>query len=246
MGIIEKGLELLYPSNIYCISCGSIIDKTRPYALCDECVRKLHWLGQKTCAKCGKILQESYRHDLCWDCRTYGHEFDKGYTCVQYGLYERGILLDYKYRKKSYIGRKLGDILYERILLEEQSFDLVVPVPMHDKKQAQRGFNQAAVMAARLAQRMGIPCAAGLLMRCRQTLPMKGLGAFERQQNLEGAFAVAPQNRYKIDGRKILLVDDIYTTGSTMDGCSKALREKGAGEIHILSFACGANAAPKQ
>lgn len=246
MGIIDKGLELLYPSNIYCISCGSIIDGTRPYALCDECVEKFHWLGKKTCRKCGKILDEGYRHDLCWDCRTYGHAFDRGYTCVQYGLYERGVLLDYKYKGKSYIGRKLGDILYDRMCLEEQSFDLIAPVPMFGKKQAKRGFNQAAVMAARLALRMEVPYAANLLVRCRKTVPMKGLGAFERQQNLEGAFALAPQNRYTTEGRRILLVDDIYTTGSTMDACSRVLRKAGAAEIHVLSFACGANKAPKQ
>ncbi|MDE8735057.1 ComF family protein [Eubacteriales bacterium DFI.9.88] len=246
MGIIETGLELLYPSNIYCISCGSIIDKTRPYALCDECIEKFHWLGKKTCRKCGKILEESYRRDLCWDCRTYGHDFDRGYTCVQYGLYERGVLLDYKYKGKSYIGRKLGDVLYDRMRLEEEDFDLIAPVPMYGKKQAQRGFNQAAVMASRLAWRMGTPCVANLLIRRRRTLPMKGLGAFERQQNLEGAFAAAPGNHYKLEDRRILLVDDIYTTGSTMDACSRVLREAGAKEIHVLSFACGANKAPKQ
>lgn len=246
MGIIERGLEALYPSNIYCISCGNIIDGTRPYALCDECVQKFHWLGQKTCTWCGKILEPDYRHEMCWDCRLYGHDFDKGYTCVQYGLYERGVLLDYKYKGKSYIGRKLGDAMYDRIALEEQDFDLVVPVPMHEKKQAKRGFNQAAVMAARLAERAGIPYAAKLLVRTKKTLPMRGLGAFERHQNLEDAFAESPGNHYRIEGRKILLVDDIYTTGSTMDACSRVLRQCGAKEIHVLSFACGANVKPKQ
>lgn len=245
MGIIEKGLECLYPSNIYCVSCGSIIDKTRPYALCDECMEKFHWLGKKTCRKCGKILNDDYRHDLCYDCMEYSHEFTKGYTCVQYGLYERGLLMDYKYRGKSYIGRKLGDILYDRISLEEQSFDLIVPVPMHEKKQQQRGYNQAQLMAQRLAQRMELPCASGLLTRVRETLPMKGLGAFDRQENLRGVFAVSQKNHYEIKGRQILLIDDIYTTGSTMDACSVTLKAAGAEEVFALSFACGANIPPK-
>ncbi|MCB6992728.1 ComF family protein [bacterium 210820-DFI.6.37] len=246
MGILEKGLEALYPSSIYCVSCGSIIDATRNYALCDACAEKLHWLGQKTCSRCGKILNEEDRHDLCWDCRQFAHDFDRSYTCVQYGLYERGILMDYKYRGKSYIGRKLGDILYDRISLEEEVFDLIVPVPMHRKKEAKRGYNQAKIMAAQLARRMKLPCAAGLLERVRETLPMKGLGAFERHMNLEGAFRISRQSHYELKEKRILLVDDIYTTGSTLDACSKVLRQAGAGRICGLTFACGANIPPKQ
>ncbi len=246
MGIIDKGLELLYPSNIYCISCGSIIDQTRDYSLCDECMEKLHWLGQKTCAKCGKILAQDCRHELCYDCMTWAHEFDKGFTCVQYGLYERGILMDYKYKGKSYIGRKLGDILYDRMELEDERFDLVVPVPMFRKKQNQRGYNQAAIMAERFAKKRGLPCASGLLERIKETAPMKGLGAFDRSENLRGAVAVSASNYYEIKGKSILLIDDIYTTGSTLDACSCQLRQAGAKRICVLTFACGVNIPPKQ
>lgn len=250
MGILEraleKGLEALYPSNIYCLSCGSIIDKTRDYALCDACMETFHWLGNRTCGKCGKILPEDYRHELCWDCRTFGHDFDRGFTCVQYGLYERGLLMDYKYKGKSYIGRKLGDILWDRMSLEDLDFDLVVPVPLHRKKQNKRGYNQAAVMARRFAQRCGKPCASRLLMRTRETAPMKGLGSFDRHENLKGALAVSPANRYKIEGRRIMLIDDIYTTGSTLDECSRVLRQGGAEKVYVLTFACGANRKPRE
>lgn len=242
----EKAMEWIYPSNIYCISCGSIIDNSRDYALCDSCMQRFHWLGEKTCQKCGKILSPDYRNPLCWDCRTFDHEFDRGFTCVQYGLYERGLLMDYKYRGKAYIGRKLGDVLYDRMSLEEETFDLLVPVPMHRKKQARRGYNQADIMARRMSRRSGIPCAPGLLQRRRETLPMKGLGPFERYENLRGSFSVSPQNHYPIEGKRILLIDDIYTTGSTADACSLALREAGAGRVCVVSFACGANIPPKQ
>lgn len=248
MGIIErgieKGLEALYPSNIYCISCGSIIDKTRDYALCDSCMEVFHWLGNKTCKKCGKILQEDYKHGLCYDCRAFDHDFDKGFTCVQYGLHERGVLMDYKYKGMSHIGRKLGDILYDRMALEEVDFDLVVPVPMYRKKQNKRGYNQAAIMALRFAQKCGKPCAQNLLRRRRETAPMKGLGAFERHENLKGALEVSPANHYKIKGRRFLVIDDIYTTGSTLDECSRILHEEGAEKVYVLTFACGPNRRP--
>lgn len=245
MGILEKILEAIYPSNIYCISCGSMIDNSRDYALCDSCIKQFHWTGQKTCAKCGKILADDYASELCYDCRTFNHDFDKGFTCVQYGLLERGVLMDYKYRGKSYIGRKLGDVLYDRMELEDIDYDLIVPVPMHVKRQNSRGYNQAGIMASRMAQRKGVPCVPNMLERTRETAAMKGLSSFDRHENLKNAFEVSKKNHYTISKKKILLIDDIYTTGSTLDSCSRVLRAEGADKVYVLTFACGANIPPK-
>ena len=238
MGIRDKMLESLFPSSLYCISCGCMIDSSRDYALCDRCLQRFHWVGEKTCAKCGKIL--------CYDCRQYERNFDKGFTCVQYGLLERGVLMDYKYKGKSYIGQKLGDVLYDRMRLENVEPDLVVPVPMFIKNRNIRGYNQAQVMAGRLAERSGTAFAPELLERTRKTAPMKGLGALERYENLKNAFAVSSKNHYTIAGKRILLVDDIFTTGSTLDACSLVLKEAGAAEVYVLTFACGANIRPKE
>jgi len=119
MGQQEKFWEFIFPSNIYCICCESVIDRTRPYALCDRCVQKFHWMGKKTCRKCGKILEEGYVHEWCIDCRNMDHLFVKGFTCARYGLYERVLMMDYKYHDKAWIGRKVGDILTDRMSLEE-------------------------------------------------------------------------------------------------------------------------------
>lgn len=245
MGIIEKALEVIYPSNIYCISCGSMIDSSRDYSLCDTCMKQFHWMGEKTCAKCGKILADDYMNELCYDCRTFTHDFDKGFTCVQYGLLERGVLMDYKYRGRAYIGRKLGDVLYDRMELEDIDYDMIVPVPMHVKRQKSRGYNQARIMASRLAERKGIPCVPDLLERTRETTAMKGLGSFERHENLKNVFAVSGKNHYTVSGKNFLVVDDIYTTGSTLDGCSRALKRAGADRVYVVTFACGANIPPK-
>ena len=246
MGIWDKILDVIFPSGIYCISCGSMIDSSRDYALCDSCMMAFHWVGEKTCTRCGKILQDDYRHELCYDCRELPRSFDRGFTCVQYGLLERGVLMDFKYRGKAYIGRKLGDILHDRMAIEETDYDLIVPVPMYSKNQNKRGYNQAEVMASRLASRRGTVCAPELLVRKRKTAAMKGLGAVERYENLKNVFAVSPKNHYTIAGKSILLVDDIFTTGSTLDACSKVLKEAGAETVHVLTFACGGNIPPRE
>lgn len=111
----EEIREAIFPSNIYCMVCGSMIDRSRPYSICDGCMKKLHWIGAHTCEKCGKALPDEYKGALCYDCMAYSHVFTKGYSCMTYGLYERSLILDYKYNGRSYMAEKLGDILYDRM-----------------------------------------------------------------------------------------------------------------------------------
>lgn len=244
MDRLERFWEWIFPSNLYCICCGSIIDNTRTYGLCDRCVRKFHWLDKKTCVKCGKILEDGYTHEKCVDCRTMDHRFIKGYTCARYGLYERILMMEYKYKDKAWIGRKVGDILADRIKDEGLAPDLVVPVPIHKTREARRGYNQVDIMARIFAARMGWPVDNRTLVRTKNTLPMRNLGVPERVANVEDAFALRPGRAQNVVNKSILLIDDIYTTGSTADSCAKTLLEGGAREIRLLTFAAGSNVIP--
>jgi len=239
--ITNNLLELLFPSNIYCVSCRSIIDKTRPYALCDKCMATFRWANGKTCEKCGKILQESYAHNICIDCRESNHHFVKGYTCVQYGIHERELLLAFKYGGQSFIGEKIADVMADRLASENLKIDILMPVPMNKAKQRKRGYNQAGIIAKCLSKKLAIPCSEKLLIRTENTPAMSGLSSTERRLNMEKAFCVAKNAEGKIKGKKILLVDDIYTTGSTASACAQALMERGAKEVRVVTFAAGAN-----
>ena len=239
--IVKFLLELLFPSSIYCISCKSIIDSSRVYSLCDKCMSLFHWANGKTCAKCGKILQEQYVHDICTDCRESGHCFEKGYTCVQYGLHERELLLAFKYGGKAFIGEKIAQIMADRLESEDLEIDLIVPVPMHKSKQKKRGYNQAGIIAKELAKKLSVPYSDKLLLRQGNTLAMSGLSPFERRMNMEKAFSVPEYAVRKTAGKRILLVDDIYTTGSTASACTQTLMDKGAREVRVITFAAGAN-----
>lgn len=241
MEIKNKILDLIYPSNIYCICCGSAIDKTRDYALCDKCIENFYWINNKICQKCGKILEEDYWRDLCEDCISNPHDFDKGFTCTRYGLYERVLMMDYKYSDKSYIGNKLGDILYDRIVIEELDFDVIISIPIHKKRMEKRGYNQAEIMARALSRRLGNKEFGEYLVRTVDTAPMRNLGIEERRENVKNSFKLTSSGIDKIKGKNILLIDDIYTTGSTLDSASRLLKDSGANKVYILTFAAGGN-----
>lgn len=241
--IIEVIDEAVFPSNIYCICCGSLIDKTRPYSLCDNCMGKFHWITGRTCDKCGKALPDNYRGTRCYDCMQREHYFDKGYSCLTYGYYERQVMMDFKYNNKGYIGNKLGDILYDRISLENLEIDVIIPVPVSRKRLQKRGYNQSEVMARRLAKRLDVKVDGKSLIRKKNTGLLRSMNVAERELALQDAFEVVmPSN---VEGKRILLIDDIYTTGATADACSKVLKDAGALEILVLSLASGGNRKPE-
>ena len=239
---LEEGIfDFVYPANIYCISCGNIIDDSRPYALCDSCVRNLKWANGRTCARCGKILQEDYRPELSTDCMEVEHVFEKGFTCTEYGYAERELLHRFKYKDQAYLGRKMAEIMYDRIRPEGLAPDFIIPVPMFRKKQSKRGYNQAAILASGLAGLMGVPYKRSLLIRKVDTKAMSGLGIPDRRRNISEVFTIPRDKTDRLKGKTILLVDDIYTTGSTADACALALLEAGASSVFVFTFASGAN-----
>ncbi len=238
--MIEKLLDIVYPDNIYCICCGSIIDKSRPYSLCDTCLERMHWITGRSCAICGKALQDTYTGDICYDCMEEKHSFDRAFSCVEYGLYERAVIMDFKYSDRAYIGRKLAEAMYDRISCEDISYDIIVPVPVHKSRKNSRGYNQAEIIAKHMSRLSGIPCMS-LLVRTRATEAMKNLSIAQRRDNIRGAFEIPECMTKSVRDRDILLIDDIYTTGATFDECALTLKEAGAKSVCCMAFASGAN-----
>ena len=239
-----QGLQdLVFPPQLYCLSCGALIDATRTYGLCDDCITKFNWTKGRTCGKCGKPLPAESLHDTCYDCRTTQHRFDKGYTCASYGLYERMLISEFKERGKDYAGRAIAEAMADRMRDEPLAADLITAVPAGRWKTASRGYDQTKVVARALAVRMHIPFRE-LLVRTRRTKTMRTLGAGERYANVQGAFSILKGRERIIAGRSILLLDDVYTTGSTVDACAAVLKDAGAARVDVLTFAAGADVHP--
>ena len=254
---IKDGIaEAIFPSNIYCICCGSLIDKSRPYALCDLCVKKFHWIAGRTCEKCGKALPDTYRGRLCYDCIRLDHVFEKGFSCLTYGLHEREVLLDHKYNGKGYMAAKFGDILYDRISCEDIRPDVIIPVPISEGRLKKRGYNQSALMARQLSKRWGVPMDESILVRKKETTLLRSLNPADRRLVLSGAFAVRGRGKDfdekssgmhddpRLTGKSVLLIDDIYTTGATVDTCSSVLMAAGADKVYVLTLMSGGNRRP--
>ena len=156
-------------------------------------------------------------------------------------MYEREVLMDYKYNGKGYIGRKFGDILYDRISCENIQIDVIIPVPISRERMRKRGYNQSSVMSQQLALRMEVPFDDKSLVRIKNTHMLRSLDPAERKLVLEGAFAYSEGNVPDLCGKRVLLIDDIMTTGATADACSKVLLDAGAESVIFLSLASGGN-----
>lgn len=237
----DKLLDAVYPPSIYCISCGAIIDSSRTYWLCDSCIKKFLWNTGRRCQLCGKALSEEYVHETCYDCREYGKIYNRGISCCTYGLMEKNLIADFKYNDKSYLSEPIGNMLYDVISMQNISFDIIIPVPLHRSRFKKRGYNQAELLGKTLGERTGKPCNSKVILRTKNTDAMKTMSLMDRRESIRGAFAFSEDMKNEIKGSKILLVDDICTTGATLDGCAYLLFQAGAEEVSALTFASGGN-----
>jgi len=134
--------------------------------------------------------------------------------------------------------------MYDRMMCEDLQPDVIIPVPTGKQREKKRGYNQANLLAKRLGKRWGVPVDTVSLCRKKETTPLRSLSPAEREASLTGAFGIGEKHRERIEGRRILLLDDIYTTGATADACSSALLHAGAKEVYFLSLASGGNRRP--
>ena len=188
------------------------------------------------CRSCRTPFLESYPLDaqeLCTGCREGNVSFDAAYSFGSYEDFLQQLIHLFKYGKIETLAAPLSKLLL-RALPREESFDLIQAMPMHWRKKWTRGFNQAEELARPVAKRFGLPLA-NELRRTRYTQAQAGLDQTERQKNLKGSFAVKRPDR--VNGKRILLVDDVFTTGATLRAATEALKQAGAARVTALTLA---------
>ena len=222
-------LDLVYPP--YCLTCG----KAGEDYFCPECEEKIDVIPPPVCQKCG-TPSESFH---CPDCRdrefAFAFEFARGAATFDGVLREAIHAL--KYQSRVVMAEPLGAIMSRCFPTTHIAgkVDLAIPIPIHKSRLVERGFNQATELARVLCKRTGLPLDASVLYKRRNTRPQAYLPFEERLINLEGAFAVRHPER--IQGQRILLIDDVMTTGCTLHEAARTLREAGSGQVIAYTLA---------
>lgn len=203
--------------------------------ICRECEAKLVYITEPRCRKCGKQLADETEY--CYDCRRRPHIYDRGLALYTYGSVRKSVYrLKYAGRREYavYLGKRMASVLGRQILAWHP--DALVPVPLHARRERRRGYNQAALLARSLGQELGIPVLEDYLIRVKNTRPQKELEGARRQNNLKKAFKIT-ENEVKLN--TIVIIDDIYTTGSTIDEAARECRAHGVKNICFVTLAIG-------
>jgi len=231
LSILTMISELIFPTPRICPLCQSKQDKLM---VCENCLRKLAKLKKAMgqCQRCGSF---GIPAKVCNNCRTWPKYFKSNCAAVPYEKEYREILHLVKFRKQGWLVPVLADLMAE--LVPTATHDLIIPVPLHENRLRERGFNQSTLIAKKLALRVGIQYDDRMLIRILDTPHQTGLDLYQRQNNLVDAFKVNKETDIK--GKSILLVDDTLTTGTTLLECAKTLHQNGAKYIYGLTFAAG-------
>ena len=221
-------MDLFFPKQIKCMFCGR---ETKEFGICEECIKLLPYVPEPTCLKCGG--RKTGEGDVCIECKDKTLNFERCYCVFEYKDMIQDKIISFKQAGYKYIGETFAWLISKKLQEVNLDLDLIIPVPISDERRKERGFNQSEVLCQEIDST--VPIMDNILSRTHDTPHQTGLSKSNRQRNLLGAFKVLDKSRIK--GKTILLVDDIYTTGSTLNECSKTLLKGGAKKVYALCLA---------
>ncbi len=231
----EKLLQFFLPPQCHC--CEKILEEGQQ-GICSDCLSKILWIRPPFCTVCGiPFASREVMNHSCGTCMTKKKHFTMARAL---GVYEgplREAIHCWKYQGKTTLTPFLGKWMTEGLnrYWGTNVFDFLIPVPLYKKRLRERGFNQALLLVKELSHRSGIPYLKGILQKWKSTLPQINLSGVEREKAVKGSFQLIGGEALK--GKWILLVDDVYTTGATVNECSKVLLAEGAERVDVLTLA---------
>ena len=217
-----------------CPGCGAITDE--PHRFCLDCWSALVFLGDPCCACCGLPFDAPVPggEALCGGCLAEPPRFDRMRAAVAYGDVARGVALKLKYGGRPGVAETMARFMARHL---ERDGALLAPVPLHRWRIWKRGYNQAALIASALAKQCGLEARLDLIERVKATPSLRGLNRSQRRETMRGAFRVPARHRDAVRGRTIVLIDDVFTSGATANGCARMLKRAGAAEVRVLAWA---------
>lgn len=220
-------LDLVYPP--FCVICKRPAEQH----MCEECIEKITLIEFPYCRRCGAPSDSTF----CRACDGREFVFDSAHCVAIFEGVLREAIHSLKYGCFAAVADPLGDLMARRLSRTTLpgKVDCVVPVPIHRSRMLRRGFNQAGELASRICANLPLPLHKNVLCQARKTKHQVDLTEEERVTNVRGAFAV--RNAPKIAGKRVMLVDDVFTTGSTLNEAASVLRSAGAKAVHVYALA---------
>ena len=231
----RKILEEIFVDKYNCIVCDIELQEKSKRGLCQECEGKLRFISDKICKKCGRLqLNEA---DYCLTCKEHKREFDFARSCVVYDDVAKEIVRGIKFGGKKYCAKYIANFLIEKYqsAFDGVNIDVIVPVPLTKKKQILRGYNQSWEIAKKFAEAVDLTADDKIVEKVRDTQEQARLSGKEREENILDAFEVKLPD--KVEGKSVLIIDDVMTTGSTASEIARALKKAKAKEVYLLTFA---------
>ncbi len=233
---LEYILNIIYPP--ICIMCRA--DCYISNILCKECWGKISFMTRPCCKKCGTSLNFSKNIMLCTNelCINEKHFYKYSMSIIEYNDFAKQIIKKFKFQSIFKLRKLLKSWLtYILDTVDYNNIDYIFPIPLHKSKLKIRGYNQSAIIAKMVSEITKIKYDPTILIKVKNTANQSGLTKNLREKNLKNSFYVNTRNKKLINGKKILLVDDIITTGSTINECSKTLIQNGVTEVIVISIA---------
>ena len=237
-GAWDTALSLFYPDA--CQVCGVERATAGEGYVCSKCWQNLRFIRRPFCERCGLPFEGEITTKFeCANC----HEMELHFVRARSVIAAKGMALDlihrYKYERALWFEPLFANLLINESapVLRQEGWDLIVPVPLHPAKQAEREFNQAERLARRLARAIDLPVSTKLIRRIEPTLTQTRLTRAERAQNVQRAFA--PIDGAQCKGRRVVIIDDVLTTGATTSACGRVLKECGAADVCVWTLARG-------
>jgi ComF family protein len=231
--IYQQSLDLILPPK--CLNCSVRLDQA--HNICPDCWKDLHFISEPMCSCCGFPFGAEMGLDFtaigenrCRRASKKEHPFDKAVSAIRYDDYSRNMIIGFKHQDKLEYTRYFAKLLKQAGSSLFHNIDMIIPVPLHKRR-----YNQSALISRILASDLNVLLETDLLLRTKNTPPQKG-NMNKRSKNVKGAFKVVSKDSKPLKGRRILLIDDVYTTGATAENCAKALKKAGADKVYVLTI----------
>ncbi|MFA5388368.1 MAG: ComF family protein [Candidatus Omnitrophota bacterium] len=235
--MLKTVVNLLYP--VLCRVCGGRTDKYNRN-VCPACAKSIKERLPPFCARCGRRLEgDPEQVNVCADCKKDEPYFDRAWSAFHYDGPLKGLIHDFKYRKITSLSSDFTTLMagFMKKYGVGRKCGMILPVPMSPARLFEREINHSGILARKLGKEMRIPYYGNTLRKIKDTLPQSKLKRQERVKNLRSSFSL--KSGSSVRGKNILLVDDLFTTGSTVNECSRLLKESGAGYVEVITLARG-------